>query len=118
MLVKLEAERDQWAEFLNRKVGVPAFCLGIGSLGTPVPFAASTVALFFLVAIMWHGSRQFPAQIRSLRKMQLEGFEEVKLLGIERKLFGPRAVAEVFPLYLLGTIFLVVVWLMAGLDII
>jgi len=105
-LSDFELEFARWAEFLNAGVGLVAFNLGISCLGTPHPAITAAFSIGFLLVFMGYGFKYFPQKIRKLRGQTLSGVDEVALLGIEKKYFGVCASFTKYPIYTLGWLFL------------
>lgn len=105
-LATIEAQYASWAEFLNGGIGLAAFAFGISCLGTPRPDITGFLSLAFLLIVMLHGQKRFPAKLQELRKEELSGIDEVAYLGIKKKFFGLAAVVKNFSIYLIGWFFL------------
>lgn len=106
-LSDIEAEYAKWSEFLNGGVGLLAFNLGISCLGTPRPDITAILSFIFLFLFMLYGQRHFPQKLKTLRKAELAGVDEVAFLGIEKKYFGFVAIFKNFSVYLVGWGFLI-----------
>jgi hypothetical protein len=103
---EIEGEYAKWSEFLNGGIGLFAFNLGISCLGTSRPDITAFLSLLFLLVFSAYGQRHFPQKLKSLRKTELSGVDEIALLGIEKKYFGFAALFRNFPVYLVGWCFL------------
>nr|WP_294864225.1 hypothetical protein [uncultured Pseudogulbenkiania sp.] len=110
-IAQIEQEYAKWAEFLNVGVGLFSFSLGISCLGAPRTDIAGLISLLFMLLFMAYGSNQFPGRIKELRKAELQGLDELVLIGLEKKYFGIGRILRSMPVFLVGWLFLGVVTL-------
>jgi hypothetical protein len=105
-LIEIEGDYLRWKEYLNIGAGVLGFNLAISCLGTAAPKTWAFVSVIFMGIFLWYGKNHFPQKIKDLRKAELQGVDEVLLLGLEVKYFGWKALIKNFPLYLMAMLFL------------
>lgn len=105
-IAEIDSEYEKWGEYLNGGIGILAFAFGLSCLGTPWPDVTGFCSLVFLMLLSFYGKQSFPQKIKSLRKIKLEGIDEMTLLGIEKKYFGIKALFFRFPIFLAGWCFL------------
>lgn len=106
VLSEIESDYLKWQEYLNIGFGIVGFSLAISCLGTKDPQFWAIVSLAFMVIFLIYGKKNFPERIKLLRKAELEGIEELKYLGLEKKYFGFKALVTKFPLYMIAAVFL------------
>ena len=103
----IEDEYGKWKEICNVGVGTLSFALSIACIGTPCPGVWAWVSIAFVLVMLHHFQKYFPKKIRKLRAKELEGMDELTLLGIEKKYFGLKAAFMGFGGYFFGLVFLV-----------
>jgi hypothetical protein len=104
--VELEVNRHQ--EFLNIGLGLVAFTLALGCIGTPSPEKSAWLCFPVIVGLAFWAVRHFPPTIIALRKLEKEtGDSQVSEVRkrLEKKYIGIKALITKNFLYWFGLAF-------------
>lgn len=104
---KTKKEAVVWKTFLNNIIGIFAFSISIGCLGTSNPKLYAYISLAFAGLLIFMGRKSFPATIKKLReKKDKTEVEKLFLIGLEKDNFGFKAVITRYGTYFWGLAFL------------
>ena len=114
----IEAQIKLWANFLNMGIGLLAFTLGIASLGTASPVINSWLSLLVVMIVRIQGTKYFPAEIQRLRQLSKENSKAKILLdGLMAKYFAFKTNFTLYPILMVGILFLVFIALSPVISI-
>ena len=104
---KTKKEAEVWKTFLNNIIGIFAFSISIGCLGTSNPKLYACISLAFAVLLIFMGRKSFPETIKKLReKKDKTEVEKLFLIGLEKDNFGFAAAITRYGTYFWGLAFL------------
>lgn len=98
---KLKKDFEKWKNFLNKKIGVFAFLLGLACLGTNYPQWYALVCLCLMGWYMQDALKNFPKSIKSLREN-----EETLIRIFDKSFFNLKSIIKECPIYFFGWLFL------------
>lgn len=107
LIAKVREQFKQWAMFLNNGVGLLSFTLGLGCLGTNIPWVSAIFSIVLVILVRNQGKHFFPSEIKKLRDIAKTNEKaRVLLKGLEAEYFSKTKLVKEYPTFLFGFIFL------------
>jgi len=113
---EMEVQFRVWAYFLNNVIGLFAFTLGLGCLGTHSPSLNALFSFILLCAVYSLGWDKFSRIYKELRdKKEKTTLEKVFYAGATKHFLGFRAMLAHYIVFFMGISFLVFIMLSSTL---
>jgi len=104
---EMEAQFKEWQFFLNNGIGILAFTLALGCLGTHAPSLNALLSFIFLSAIYCLGRKNFSQLYKELRnKKSKTTVEKVFYAGATKHFLGYQKILASYTVFFIGYLFL------------